>query len=220
MFYFRINRLKIFDNKEKKFIGIIGKDVAQVKLISFVSTENVQFPNLTDYLLSNDEEQKKAILKAAIENVISSRILTEIENVKDNHIMTFGDTGYVLFQSEKIPANFDWNFIAYESDKNVRDTAAMVDNIINDDAFTKFSSNLGSLLKNIPNPAYLAYTEIAKFSINIIAKVAKNNKDDMIGILYMSLNRMEHYLHGERKKDDVPDLTNNMLIDYSIFGYE
>jgi len=220
MFYFRINRLKIFDNKEKKFIGLFGKDAAQVKLISFVSTENVQMPNLTEYLLTNDEEQKKAILKAGVENVVSSRILTEIENVKDNHIMTFGDTGYVLFQSETIPENFDWNFIAYESDRNVRDTVSTVEDIVNDESFSSFSSTLGTLLKNVPNPAYLAYVQIAKYAINIIAKVAKNNKDDMIGILYMSLNRTEHYLHGERKKDDVPDLTNNMLIDYSIFGYE
>ena len=42
----------------------------------------------------------------------------------------------------------------------------------------------------------------------------------MIGILYMLLNRVEHYLHGEQKNDDVPDLTNDMTVDYSIFTYD
>lgn len=42
----------------------------------------------------------------------------------------------------------------------------------------------------------------------------------MIGILYMSLNRREHYLHGDRKKDNVPDLQNQMTINYPIFAYD
>ena len=221
MFFFRINRLRIFDNKEgKRFLGLLGKDLAQVKLISFVSTENIQLPNLTDFIQTNNEQEKKQILQTAVENVISSRILTQIENVKDGHVMTFGDTGYVLYQAQTIPDCFDWNFVAYESDKNVRDTADLVKDIVSDANFSKFSTHLGSVLKGIKNPAFEAYKEIAKFSINIIANIAKKNKDDMIGILYMSLNRTEHYMHGERKKDDVPDLTNNMTIDYSIFGFE
>ncbi|HEX8357763.1 MAG TPA: hypothetical protein VF610_10135, partial [Segetibacter sp.] len=122
MFYFRINKIKIFDNREGKKFAIFGKDSAQVKLVSFVNTEEVEIPDLTEFIQTNDEAAKKDILKAAVENVISSRILTEIENVKDNHSMTFGDTGYVLFQTEKIPKCFNWNLIAYESDKRHRET--------------------------------------------------------------------------------------------------
>ena len=36
----------------------------------------------------------------------------------------------------------------------------------------------------------------------------------------MSLNRWEHYPNGERNSEGVPDLTGNMLIDYSIFGFD
>ena len=46
------------------------------------------------------------------------------------------------------------------------------------------------------------------------------NMDEMIGVLCMSLNRLKHYRHGERKRDNVPDLTNNMFVDYSIFGFD
>ena len=41
--------------------------------------------------------------EAAVEHVIGSRVLTTIANVKDDHVMTFGDTGYVLYQSQRIP---------------------------------------------------------------------------------------------------------------------
>ena len=35
---------------------------------------------------------------------------------------------------------------------------------------------------------------------------------------HLSLNRMEYYPNGERKRDDVPDLSNNVRVDDSIFG--
>ncbi|MDB5250154.1 MAG: hypothetical protein JWQ40_4548 [Segetibacter sp.] len=220
MFFFRINKLKIFDNKEGKKFGLFGKDSAQVKLVSFVTTEQAELPNLTEFIQTNDEGAKNEILRAAVENVVSSRILTEIDNVKDNSTMTFGDTGFVLYQANKIPACFNWNFIAYESDKRHRETVALIDDITRHPDFPVFSGKLGGLLKNTPNPAFDAFNQISKFAIDTISKVAKENRDDMMGILFMSLNRTEHYNHGERKKDDVPDLTNNMLIDYSIFGFE
>ncbi len=220
MFFFRINKLKIFDNKEGKKFGIFGRDSAQVKLVSFVNTENVEIPNLTEFIATNDDEAKQEILKGAVESVVSSRILTEIENVKDNSTMTFGDTGYVLYQAAKIPACFNWNFIAYESDKRHRETVNLMDDITGSPEFPAFAGNLGGFLKKMANPSFSAFNQISKFAIDTISKVAKRNRDDMVGILFMSLNRQEHYIHGERKKDDVPDLTNNMLIDYSLFGFD
>lgn len=220
MFYFRINKVKIFDNKEGKKLLLFGKDLAQVKLMSFINTDNSGYlPNFEELRLTNDPDRKRAIVAEAVENIVSSRILTPIDNVRDNHQMTFGDTGYVLYQSEEIPVNFDWLFIAYESDRNVRDTAAMVNDIVNAPSFTGFTRNIAMLAKTAANPAFAATTEITKYIINIISNTAKANKDDLIGILYMSLNRQEHYPFGERKKDGVPDLTNNMLIDYSIFAF-
>ena len=221
MFYFRINRLKIFNNFEhRKFLGVLGKDLAQIKLISFVSTTNNQFPVLDDYINTMDAAEQNDLLKTAIEQIVGSRILTEIQNVKDGHEMTFGDTGYVLYSSEKIPENFDWMFVAYESDRNVRTTAQIIEDIVGSKDFDNFSQALPKIAKGLSNPAYAIYVEIAKYATRVISDVAKKNKDDMIGILYTSLNRREHYPHGERKKDDIADLTNNMRIDYSIFGFD
>lgn len=220
MFYFRINKVKIKDNKEGKKFGLFGRDNAQVKLISFITTENVELPNMTEFLQTNDDNKKNEILTSSVQNVISSRILTQIENVKDDSTLTFGDTGYVLYQADAIPECFNWNFIAYESDKKNRDTSMLIEDVITNPEFGNFKNKLSSVLKNVPNPAFEAYNQISKFAINTIIKVAKDNKDDMIGILYMSLNRKEHYPYAERKVDNVPDLTSNMLIDYSLFGFE
>lgn len=221
MFYFRINKIRIIDNKENpRFLGIFGADLAQVKLISFVTTDNMNLPDMTEFIFTKDTIAKKAILKQAIKEVINHRVLTTVENVKDNHIMYFGDTGYVLYQAKNIPQHFDWQFIAYESDRNIISTAKLTQNIIQDENFDKFTDTLSSILKRTTNKAYVAAVSIGKFATKIIADIAKKNKDDMIGIIYMSLNRQEHYPHGERKKNNVPDMTNNLFIDYSIFGFE
>lgn len=220
MFFFRINKLRIIDNKEQpKFLGLFGPDIAQVKIISFVTTDNMALPDMTDFMQSNDPLFRKNVLKAAVTQVVESRVLTLVDNIKDNHVMYFGDTGYVLFHSKTIPEHFDWQFVVYESDKSIRDTALMIEDIINDDEFDKFSDSLSQLIAGAVNPAYTASVAIGKFATKVTLKVANRNKDDMIGIIYMSLNRWEHYPFGERKKDDVRDMTNNMLVDYSIFGF-
>lgn len=180
----------------------------------------MSLPDMTDFLATDDSEIKKNILKAAVAQVVDARVLTMVENVKDNHVMYFGDTGYVLYKSKEVPDYFDWQLVVYESDTAIRDTALMVEDIVNDDEFDSFSENLVKLISGTKNPAYMAAVAIGKFASKITLKIASKNKDDMIGIVYMSLNRWEHYPFGERKKDDVPDMTNNMLIDYSIFGFD
>ncbi len=221
MFFFRINKLRIIDNKERpKYLGIIGPDVAQVKIISFITTSSMDLPDMSDFLATSDQELRKNVLKSAVSQVVQSRVLTLVDNIKDNHVMYFGDTGYVLYHAKKIPEHFDWQFVVYESDDNIRDTAEMIEDIVNDAEFDKFTENLSKLMVGVPNPAYIAAVAIGKFATKITIKTAKKNKDDMIGIIYMSLNRWEHYPFGERKKDDVPDMTNNMLVDYSIFGFD
>lgn len=220
MFYFRINKLYISDNKENPKYLLFGPDLAQVKMISFVATENDILPDMSAFIETNDTKQKKQILKDAVAAVVGARIFTEIKNVKDNHEMTFGNTGYVLYKSTKIPTDFDWQFIVYESDKNIRDNAQTVLDIVNDNGFDDFTTNLATMLAGAVNPGLAASIAIAKYAIQVTAKVAKDNKDDLLGILYTSLNRKEHYPHGERKKERVRDLTNNMYIDYSIFGFD
>lgn len=218
MFYFRINKLQIFDNYENAFL-FFKRDLAQVKLVSFVTTD-AEIPLLDAWVAENDANKKRQLLTDAVQQTASARILTEIDNVKDNAVLTFGDTGYVLHQAKVIPEDFNWCLIATEGDDNVRMIGKELESVVNHVEFDGFASNLATLVIGATNPAFLAGVAITKFLTNVAAGILKQNKDDQLGILYMSLNRREHYLHGERKKDGVPDLTGNMLIDYSIFAFE
>ncbi|MFQ5991663.1 MAG: hypothetical protein ACE5NA_04415 [Nitrospiraceae bacterium] len=220
MFYFRINKIKIKDNREAPKFLLFGPDLAEVKLFSFVTTGNVSLPSLDELLSTENEDRKREIIKSAVQQVASSRLFTEIKNIKDNSVMTFGDTGYVLYQSETIPDDLNWSFIAIESDKNVRTLGARMDTVVSHKGFDNFAKNLLKVLAGATIPSYTAAVEIGKFVVSVTAETLKENDDDLIGILYMSLNRREHYLRGERKKDDVWDLTNNMQVDYSIFAFE
>ena len=221
MFYFRINRLFIYDNKEgKKFLGLFGPDTAEIRMISFIATEHSQLPDMSEFLQTTNDARRKAIMASAVEQVVSARVINEVENIKDHGEVLFGKTGYVLYSSEKIPESFDWQFIVYESDKGIRDTAQAIQDIISHKEFDSFVQNIASLAKNAANPALAAAIAIGKYAIKVTTEVAKKNKDDLIGVLYTSLIREQHYPHGERKVDRVWDLTRNMQVDYSIFGFE
>lgn len=221
MFYFRINKLKIIDNREnRQFLRVLGTDRAEVKINSFITTEDTHLPDMNELLVTNDPGRKRDLLAAAVAEVVSSRVLTTIQNVTDNHEMTFGDTGYVLYQSDNIPEHFNWILLAVESDRDVRSIGEEMNSVVHDQGFDHFIANVLSLAAAAANPSYVAAVGIAKFVTKVIADQRGKNKDDLIGVLYTSLNRREHYHHGERKRNNIPDLTNNMFVDYSMFGFD
>ena len=224
MFFFRINKISIFSNREsKRILGLFGKRrKAEIRILSFVTTEFTELPNLSDLSQTIDPAAQKRIIEQAVASVVGSRQLTTVENVSANQKLTFGDTGYVVYQSEHIPEHFDWLLLVMEDDTDVRDNAQMVDAIVKHPEFGDLSNNLiGAVSKGaLANPAFLVASEIGKFAVNLLTEKGKKNKDDQVGLLYLSLNRAEHYPFGERKRDDVMDLTANMTVDYSLFGIE
>jgi hypothetical protein len=221
MFFFRINKLKIIDNHENRHVlRVFGADQAEIKLASFIATDQTRLPEMDELLITRDPRRQRELMAAAVASVIGSRVLTTIQNVKDNHEMTFGDTGFVLYQSERIPDYLDWILLAIESDFDVREIGQEMSAVVNDPGFDNFLSHTLTLAAAAANPSFLAAVGIGKFVAKTFAQRLQKNQDDMLGVLYTSLNRREHYPHGERKKDQVPDLTNNMLVDYSLFGFE
>jgi hypothetical protein len=209
-FAFRLNKLKILNNREW--------GPGEVKILSFVTGQDGSLPVLEDLQRTTNVEEKKQIIRAATQTVLSSKVLMQIDHVKDGHQMTFGDTGYALWTSDKIPISFNWSLVAFEIDEDINAVGKKIDAIVNDAGFDGFARNLITLLGAATNPATLAGLAIAKYALGVLADVLLENKDDQIGVAYQSFNRFEHYPHGERKKDDVPDLSNNIFIDYSIFG--
>ena len=224
MFYFRVNKIVILDNGAvKPFLGIFGHDFADVKFLSFVTPNNIDLPGLDDFARTTDPAQRKALLAQAVSAVIASRELTQVSRVTDHAILTFGDTGYVLYESPTIPDSFNWTFLAIKSNQGFRDIGAHTQEVIQDPKFGSFADGLVTLITTgagAVNPAYAAGIAVAKFATQIAAQNMAKSGDKELGLIYMSLNRAEHYPHGERKVDGVVDLTNNMTFDYSIFAFE
>ncbi len=213
MYVFRINQFKIHKNRE------IGK--AEVVITSFVTTDNAaNLPNLSELRDISDPGARRALVAHAANQVISSRELTRVDNVKDGHKFTFGDTGFSLHSSTAIPDELHWALLVWEDDSDVRDVGTFIENVLSDDDFDELSGKLLNLLATAAATPAKLYFDVAKFVTGKVAKALKENKDDQIGVLYQSWNRPEHYPHGIRNKEDVSDLSGNMKIDYSMFGME
>jgi len=209
-FVFRLNKLKILNNREW--------GPGELKLLSFITGQDVNLPVLDDLQRTTDPEQKKKLIRAAAQSVLSAKVLMQLDNVKDGHQMTFGDTGYALYTADKIPISFNWSLMLMEIDEDINNLGKKIDGVIQAPAFDGFVDNVLILAGAAANPAATAGVAVAKYVFSLVADTLIENKDDQIGLAYQSFNRFEHYLHGERKRDDVPDLSNNVLIDYSIFG--
>jgi len=209
-FVFRLNELKILNNREW--------GAGEVKLLSFVTGGDVNLPVLDDLQRTTEPERKKELIKAATQSVLSSKVLMQLDNVRDGHIMTFGDTGYALYTSSKIPISFNWALMLFEIDEDINNLGKDIDGVINRPEFDSFVNDVLILASVATNPVAAAGVAIAKYTVGVVAKSMIKNKDDQIGLAYLSFNKFEHYPHGERKRDDVPDLSGNVFIDYSIFG--
>jgi len=209
-FVFRLNKLKVINNREW--------GSGELKLLSFVTGRDVNLPVLDELQSTTDKDLKKQLIKAATQQVLSSKVLMQLDNVQDGHIMKFGDTGYALYTTDKIPISFNWSLIVIEIDEDINELGKKIDSVITAPAFDGFTTSVLAIAGAAANPAAAAGVAIAKFVFGVITKSMIANKDDQIGLAYQSFNKFEHYPHGERKRDDVPDLSNNLRIDYSIFG--
>ncbi len=220
VFYFRINKVKIIDNETTKgFLGL-GRDLATVQLWSLIVSGNMDLPNLDELLKTTDPQRKKELVMDIVKAVAATRRLTPIESVKDNQTAFFGDTGYVLYQSKEIPEDFSWQFTAIKLNDRTRDVGAEILGVVNHQEFGSFANSLPALIGGTMNPGYTAAVEVGKFIFSIVGDVLSKKRDQQIGLLYMSLDRVEHYPHGVRNSQDVVDLTGNMYVDYAIFGYD
>ncbi|WDF62822.1 hypothetical protein [Flavobacterium sp. KACC 22763] len=211
MFYVRLNKLRIIKNGD-----LIGK--GEIQFMSFINQSSDSLPNLNEFFETNDENRKKEIIKDSVSQVIQSRILMTIYKVKDKSIITFGDTGYIVYKDDKIPQDFSWQIVGVELDKKMRDNAALIKAVLTDSNINVITKGIEVLAKT-SNPISGAVVELSKLVVGAILDIAKNKKDDQVGYYLSSFIEKLDYPNGIRDKQDVPDLTGNMFVDYSIFGY-
>lgn len=216
MFYFRVNRIKIHDNRsERMHLGLFGPDQTDVQLISFVTTADQALPDLGEYQAAPVDRQK-VLLGSYLEHVVGSRLLTPVQNVKDGHILTFGDTGYVLHRADRIPQDFSWVLLAVKSGPE-RSQDEVLERAVEHPGFDLLRDRVAQILRQAA-PAFHVAVEVGRFLASILAGDPEDGRQ--LGLLYMTLNRQEHYPHGERNRQEVADLTGNLLVDYSMFGLD
>jgi hypothetical protein len=231
MFYARINKIKVFNNREG-FLGLFNK--AEMRVYSYLSpspfqqdrseTPNVQYNSLTlsDLVNLPDDAARKQKLVEAVQADIAKFAQSnyiEINGVKDNQNLVFGESGLVVYQSEHIPDTLNMQLWVIESDEDIRNFTFDADKILYSDAFKGLHTAVKTALA-ITNPVLSSVIAVGGVVVNLLKQKLRANKDDLVGYWIASLNRAEHYPHGLRDKQDVSDTTGNILVDYTLFGFE
>jgi hypothetical protein len=230
MFYVRINKIKVFNNREG-FLGLFNR--AEMQIYSYVqpftlSMEATPEPARTDDVaiselmaLPDAAARRQRLLDAVLAEAgpPAQSSYLEVNGVKDNQTLLFGDAGLVIFSSDLIPDGLDMRLWMIESDEDVRSFALDADKVLDSDAFKGlFAAAETALL--VTSPVLSGVIAVGGVAVSLLRQKLRANKDDLAGYWQATLNRAEHYPHGTRDRQDTYDTTGNLLVDYTLFGYE
>jgi hypothetical protein len=109
-------------------------------------------------------------------------------------MLTFGASGCARYTAMRIPVSLNWTFLILESDEDVVELGRRIDTVVDGKDFDTFASSALTLLATAANPQLTAAAVIAKFVARAIRQVLVRNRDE------------------------VPDLSNHVRGDDSIFG--
>jgi hypothetical protein len=231
MFYARVNKIKVFDNREG-FLGLFNRR-AELRIYSLAwnpggmsgKTAEAGFRNpplqLGELLHLSEEARKERLVEAVLaeaERFAQSATL-EINGVKDSQTLLFGDAGIAVYSSEYIPDELSMQLLVVESDEDIRSFAVEAGKVIDSPAFKGLFVAVETALA-VATPAVSGIVAVGGVVVNLLRQKLRDSKDDLVGYWVASLNRAEHYPHGLRDKQDVYDTTGNILVDYTLFGYE
>jgi hypothetical protein len=161
MFYARINKIKVFNNREG-FLGLFNH--AELQIYSLASNPTNMSGSghfgdfsgkpkvlpqpvllkMDDLLSLSDKKRKEKLLEAALTEAerFSQSQRLEINGVKDNQTLLFGESGLVIYQSNRIPDQLDVQLRVIESDSDVRKFSVDADSVLESETFKRL---LGAL---------------------------------------------------------------------------
>ena len=186
--------------------------------MSFVTSGEADFPNFSEFFSTNDSEKKSKIIQDAVSKVLSSRIVPQIDKVRDNQTIFFGESGLIVHKAASIPDDINWMVLAIESDKNTRDNAKLLNTLLERKQIDSIAASISTIVK-ASSPVAMAISALTSIIADSIIKVFSEDKDDQVGLFISSLIKSEHYPHGKRDAQNIPDSTGNMFLDYTIFAY-
>jgi hypothetical protein len=230
MFYTRINKIKVFNNREG-FLGLFNS--AEMHIYSYVSNPSGRagcFPengpcvpelSVSDLLYIDKKQREEKLLEQVLAeaDLFAQSKHLEINGVKDNQTLLFGDAGLVIYSNKHIPDELDIRLWMIESDEDVRRFALDAGQVIDSDAFKSLFAVVETALA-VTNPVLSGAIAVGSVVANLLRQKLLTNKDDLVGYWQATLNRAEHYPHGARDRQDVYDTTGNIQVDYTLFGFE
>ncbi|MDR2119781.1 MAG: hypothetical protein LBP64_02740 [Tannerella sp.] len=231
MFYVRINRIKVFNNREG-FLGLFNR--AEMHVYGYVAALPAgaaeyagaghvwKQPSLSDLLnLPDEAARKQFLLDATLAEAgrFAQSAHLEIDGVKDNQNLTFGEAGLVIYAGAQIPDALDMQLWVIESDEDIRRFAVDADKVLDSDAFKGLFAAVETAL-TVAAPTLSGVIAVGGVVTALLRQKLRANKDDLVGYWQATLNRSEHYPHGARDRQDVYDTTGNILVDYMLFGFE
>jgi hypothetical protein len=224
MFYARINKIKVFDNREG-FLGLFNR-TAEMRIYSYVAVpgdSGFSTGPVAGELLSlpGEEARKQYLLDAVLAGSrhFAQSASLEINGVKDNQTLLFGESGLVIYSAEQIPDALHIQLWVIESDEDVRNLTLDADAVLDSDAF-KGLVTATELALAVTNPILAASIAVGKTVVSLLRQKLRANNDDLAGYWQTSLIRTPDYPHGSRDRQDVYDTTGNIRIDYTLFGFE
>jgi hypothetical protein len=224
MFYVRINKIKVFNNREG-FLGLFNR--AELRIYCHaagysVGAEPYISPlTLADLIDLDDSARRQKLLDAVLSEAgrFAQSHSLEINGVKDSQTLTFDEAGLVIYESESIPDNLNLQVWVIESDEDVRKFALDAETVMQSDAFRGLVATVGSILA-VTNPLLTGAIGVGGVLVSLLCRKLKTNKDDLVGYWQATLNRAEHFPHGLRDRQDVYDSTGNIQLDYTLFGFD
>lgn len=204
-FVFRLDRLKIENNRE------IGP--AEIKVIPLVSDVGRLFGGVRGYF-----DADRDIVSNGVNAIVRSSPVISASKIRDGAIVEFGDTGCAVYRADVIPDFFDFSMLVVETDDDVRRIGESMSRIMDAPGFGGFLTNIAAIISTGMTAG--VGIAIARFVFEVVSNELSLNRDDSIGVVHQSFNRFEHYPHGRRIGRDIPDVTENMKYDYTIFGFD
>jgi hypothetical protein len=224
VFYVRINKIRVFNNREG-FLGWFNRS-AEMRIYSYVAASTAvptvpAVPTTADLLALTPDQRREKLLEAVLSEAgrFAQSYSLAVDRVKDNQSLTFGEAGILVYQSDAIPDLLDMQLWVIESDEDVRTFTLEADKVVDSDAFKGLLIALEAAL-TVTNPVLSGIIGVSAVVANLLRQKLRANKDDLAGFWQLSLNRKEHYPHGARDRQDTPDTTGNILVDYTLFGFE
>ena len=107
------------------------------------------------------------------------------EKVKRRSNLTIGKGGITLYRTEsegRIPPFLDYRILVMELDGGAREAGALLDQVRQDGQFQTFQKSLLQVT-SFAAPQIALISAATDFTLNIIAKILKANKDDQLFLL-------------------------------------